>query len=88
MPAFYGFRGEMPGTEGWRRADYGGFAAGLRCMRVALRAGVAAPPGEGVRAARPASMLSSGMGRNMQPMQEDNMLAGHKHGLAISKGWS
>ncbi len=45
-PAFYGFRGEAPGTEGWRRADYGGLAAGLRCVRVTLRAGVAGPPGE------------------------------------------
>ncbi|KAG2501286.1 hypothetical protein HYH03_001088 [Edaphochlamys debaryana] len=35
-PNFYGFRGEAPGTEYFRRADFSGFAA-LRCLRVALR---------------------------------------------------
>mgnify|MGYP001807201626 CR=1 FL=1 len=43
VPNFYGFRGEPPGAEAWRRADYGGYAAGLRCLRVAVRAGVPLP---------------------------------------------
>ncbi|KXZ46510.1 hypothetical protein GPECTOR_43g947 [Gonium pectorale] len=37
VPNFYGFRGETPGGEAWRRSDYSGYAGGLRCLRVAVR---------------------------------------------------
>ncbi|GLI63979.1 hypothetical protein VaNZ11_007148, partial [Volvox africanus] len=37
VPNFYGFRGELPGAEGFRRSDYNGYAGGLRCLRVAVR---------------------------------------------------
>lgn len=42
---FYGFRGENPGQEEVRRADYSGYAAPMRCMQLRLVTGVAAAPG-------------------------------------------
>ena len=42
---FYGFRGENPGQEALRRADYTGYAAGMRCLQLRVVTGVKASPG-------------------------------------------
>jgi hypothetical protein len=42
---FYGFRGENPGQEEVRRADYSGYAAPMRCLQLRVVTGVTAAPG-------------------------------------------
>lgn len=42
---FYGFRGENPGQESVRRADYTGYANGMRCLQLRVVTGVAMAPG-------------------------------------------
>jgi hypothetical protein len=42
---FYGFRGENPGQEAVRRADYTGYAGGLRCLQLRVVTGVSTAPG-------------------------------------------
>jgi hypothetical protein len=42
---FYGFRGEQPGQEATRRADYTGYSRGLRCLQLRVVTGVTAAPG-------------------------------------------
>jgi hypothetical protein len=42
---FYGFRGENPGREEVRRADYTGYAQGLRCLQLRVMTGVTVSPG-------------------------------------------
>lgn len=42
---FYGFRGENPGQEGVRRADYTGYEGGLRCLQLRVVTGVTMAPG-------------------------------------------
>jgi hypothetical protein len=42
---FYGFRGENPGQESVRRADYTGYAGGLRCLVLRVVSGVTSSPG-------------------------------------------
>jgi hypothetical protein len=41
----YGFRGENPGQEAVRRADYTGYAGGLRCLQLRVVTGVSTAPG-------------------------------------------
>ncbi|WIA29149.1 hypothetical protein OEZ86_011660 [Tetradesmus obliquus] len=45
VPNFYGFRGENPGEEASRRADYSGYAAGIKCLQLRVVTGVMASPG-------------------------------------------
>jgi hypothetical protein len=42
---FYGFRGENPGQEAVRHADYTGYAGGLRCLQLRVVTGVSTAPG-------------------------------------------
>lgn len=45
VPNFYGFRGENPGEEQVKRADYSGYASGMDCMQLRIVSSVAASPG-------------------------------------------
>ncbi|KAF6266656.1 hypothetical protein COO60DRAFT_1623446 [Scenedesmus sp. NREL 46B-D3] len=45
VPNFYGFRGESPGEEASRRADYSGYASGIKCLQLRVATGVTASPG-------------------------------------------
>lgn len=45
VPNFYGFRGENPGEEASRRADYSGYTAGIKCLQLRVVTGVMASPG-------------------------------------------
>jgi hypothetical protein len=42
---FHGFRGEPPGQEAARRADYTGYAGSMRCLQLRVVTGVTAAPG-------------------------------------------
>lgn len=42
---FYGFRGEDPGTEAVERADYTGYAVGIKCLQLRVVTGVTSAPG-------------------------------------------
>ena len=43
--SYYGFRGENPGEESSKRADYTGYAQPLQCMHLRVSTGVTQAPG-------------------------------------------
>jgi hypothetical protein len=43
--SYYGFRGENPGEESAKRADYTGYAQPLQCLYLRVATGVTEAPG-------------------------------------------